>query len=65
MFSIIIPSFNNIDYLKVAIESLKKNSFFKNEIIIHLNIGADGSIKGKCGDRKKSELVSHEWRIAR
>ena len=43
MFSIIIPSYNNIDYLKMAIESLKKNSFFKNEIIIHLNIGTDGS----------------------
>ena len=45
MFSIIIPSFNNIDYLKVAIESLKKNSFFKNDIIIHLNIGTDGSVE--------------------
>ena len=44
MFSIIIPSFNNIDYLKVCIASLKKNSFYKNEIIVHINIGVDGSI---------------------
>ncbi len=43
MFSIIIPSFNNVNYLKVCIESLKKNSFFDNEIIVHLNIGNDGS----------------------
>ena len=45
MFSIIIPSFNNLDYLKICINSLKKNSFFKNEILIHLNIGSDGSIE--------------------
>ena len=44
MFSIIIPSFNNLDYLKISLTSLNKNSFFKNEIIVHLNIGIDGSI---------------------
>ena len=43
MFSIIIPSFNNLEYLRICIESLKKNSFYKNEILVHLNIGADGS----------------------
>jgi len=43
MFSIIIPSYNNLDYLKICIESLCKNSFFKNQIIVHLNIGTDGS----------------------
>ena len=43
MFSIIIPSFNNIDYLKICINSLKRNSFFDNEIIVHLNISSDKS----------------------
>ena len=43
MFSIIIPSFNNLNYLKICIESLKKNSFYNNEILVHLNIGTDGS----------------------
>ena len=36
-FSIIIPSFKNFDYLEVCINSLKKNSLFNHEIIIHLN----------------------------
>ena len=36
-FSIIIPTYNNFNYLKLAIESLKKNSSFDNEIIIHIN----------------------------
>ena len=36
-FSIIIPTFNNFNYLKLAITSLKKNSYFNNQIIIHIN----------------------------
>ena len=42
MFSIIIPTFNNIKYLKLCIESIK-NSVFNHEIIAHVNIGIDGT----------------------
>ena len=44
MFSIIIPTLNNLKYLKLCIESIKKNSKFNHEIIPHVNIGDDGSI---------------------
>ncbi len=44
MFSIIIPTLNNLEYLKICIESIKKNSVFKHEIIPHVNIGNDGTI---------------------
>ena len=44
MFSIIIPTYNNIEYLKLCLRSLKKNSFFDNEIIIHVNEGIDGTL---------------------
>ena len=40
--SIIIPTLNNIDYLKICLESLKKNSKYEHEIIPHVNIGNDG-----------------------
>ena len=43
MFSIIIPSLNNIKYLSKCIESIKKNSKSKHEIIVHVNIGADNT----------------------
>ena len=43
MFSIIIPTFNNIKYLKLCIESIRKNSIFIHEIIPHINEGADGT----------------------
>ena len=44
MFSILIPSFNNINFLKLCIKSIKKNSKFKNQIIVHVNIGNDGTL---------------------
>ena len=45
MFSIIIPTFNNLDYLIKCIESLKKNSFYNHEIIPHVNEGSDGTVE--------------------
>jgi GT2 family glycosyltransferase len=44
MFSIIIPTFNNLDYLKNCLYSIKKNSIFKHEILIHVNEGSDGTL---------------------
>ena len=44
MFSILIPTFNNLDYLKICLESLKKNSKFNHQIIIHINEGSDGTL---------------------
>ena len=42
--SIIIPSYNNLKYLIFTINSIKKNSFFEHEIIIHVNDGSDGTL---------------------
>ena len=44
MFSIIIPTFNNLNYLKLCISSIKKNSSFDHQIIPHVNIGSDGTL---------------------
>ncbi len=44
MFSILIPTYNNIEYLKLCLKSIKKNSKFNHEIIIHINEGADGTL---------------------
>ncbi len=45
MFSIAIPSWNNLAYLKLCVESLKKHSQFEHEILVHLNDGSDGSLE--------------------
>ena len=43
MFSIIIPTLNNLNYLRLCINSLKKNSKYTHEIIPHVNVGGDGT----------------------
>lgn len=42
-FSILIPTWNNLDYLKLCISSIRKNSFFLHQIIVHINEGIDGT----------------------
>ena len=36
-FSIIIPTFNNFNHVKLCIDSINKNSSFNHEIIVHIN----------------------------
>ncbi len=43
-FSIMIPSWNNLPYLRLCIESIRKNSYYTHEIIVHINEGTDGSL---------------------
>jgi GT2 family glycosyltransferase len=45
MFSILIPTYNNLEYLKICINSIKKNSNFKHQIIVHVNEGSDKTIE--------------------
>ena len=44
MFSIVIPTYNNLEYLKITLNSIFKNSNYKHDIIIHINEGIDGSL---------------------
>jgi len=44
-FSIIIPSWNNIYYLKLCLNSIEKNSNFKHQIIVLVNEGSDGTLE--------------------
>lgn len=43
LFSILIPSWNNLPFLKVCIESIRKNSSYRHQIIVHVNEGTDGT----------------------
>ena len=56
MFSIIIPSFNNFEYLKLCLNSIKKNSKFDHQIIVHINDGSDGSL-----DYVKENNIEHTY----
>ncbi len=42
-FSILIPTWNNLPYLRLCIESLRKHSDFQHQIIVMVNEGQDGT----------------------
>ena len=44
MISIVIPTFNNLDYLRLCLDSIKKNSTHSHEIKLHINDGSDGTL---------------------
>src|SRR5262249_24686824 len=44
-FSILIPSWNNLPYLKICIVSIRKNSGFPHQVIVHANEGIDGTVE--------------------
>ena len=56
MFSIIIPTLNNLNYLKLCIKSIKKNSNFKHEVIVHVNEGFKSTI-----DFLQSEKIKYSY----
>ena len=58
MFSIIIPTFNNLNYLSLCIDSIHKNSKYTHEIILHINEGNDGTL-----DFVKSNKIIHTYSI--
>lgn len=43
LFSILIPTWNNLAYLRLCVDSIRKNSRFKHQIVLHINDGSDGS----------------------
>jgi glycosyltransferase involved in cell wall biosynthesis len=43
-FSILIPTWNNLGHLKLLVSSIRKNSRFKHQIVVHVNDGSDGTL---------------------
>ena len=54
--SIIIPTFNNLDYLKLILQSIKINSEYEHEVIVHVNEGIDGTL-----DFIKKNKIKHSY----
>jgi GT2 family glycosyltransferase len=45
LFAILIPTWNNLEMLKLCIRSITNNSTFKHQIVIHINEGSDGTLE--------------------
>ena len=49
-FSIIIPSWNNLPFLKLCVRSIRQNSAADHQIIVHVNDGSDGTLEWVRGE---------------
>lgn len=45
LFSILIPSWNNLPYLKLCIKSIREHSAYRHQIIVHVNESTDGTLE--------------------
>ena len=44
-FTIIIPTWNNLKYLELCVNSIRKNSAYQHQIVIDINEGVDGTLQ--------------------
>ena len=44
-FTIIIPTWNNLKYLELCVNSIRKNSAYQHQIVIAINEGVDGTLQ--------------------
>lgn len=45
LFSILIPTWNNLPFLKLCIRSIRRNSTYRHQIVVHINEGKDGTLE--------------------
>ncbi len=45
MLSIIIPTWNNLPFVKLCVESIRKNSAYQHQVVLHINDGSDGTLE--------------------
>ena len=54
MFSIIIPTWNNLPFLQLAVDTIRRHSAHEHEILVHVNDGSDGTL-----DWVRSQGIPH------
>jgi glycosyltransferase involved in cell wall biosynthesis len=55
-FSILIPTWNNLAYLQLCVESLRRHSTFAHQLIVHVNDGSDGTL-----DWVRAQGIDHTY----
>jgi len=45
LFTVVVPSWNNLPFLRLCLESIRKNSSAPHQIVVHVNEGSDGSLE--------------------
>lgn len=44
-FSILIPTWNNLEFVKLCLGSIRRHSAFPHQVILHVNDGSDGTLE--------------------
>ncbi len=55
-FSVLVPTWNNLPYLRLCVESIRRHSAFPHQVVVHVSDGSDGSL-----DWVRSEGIEHTW----
>ena len=55
-FSILIPTWNNLPFLQLCVHSIRRNSAYPHQIIVHVNQGTDGTL-----DWVRSQGLDHTF----
>ncbi len=56
VFSILVPSWNNLPYLQTLVASIRKNSRYAHQIVVHVNQSNDGTLEWV-----RAEGLSHTY----
>lgn len=59
MFSILLPTWNNLPYLRLCIDSLRRHSAMAHQVIVHVNDGSDGTL-----DWVRAQGLAHTHSVA-
>lgn len=59
-YTILIPTWNNMEFLKLCIRSIQKNSQFSHQIIVIVNEGKDGSLEWVDSQQDIDYTYSHK-----
>ena len=54
--SIIIPTWNNLAFARLCVDSIRKNSAFNHQVILHINDGSDGTLQWA-----KEQQIDHTY----
>lgn len=56
MLSIVIPTWNNLAFVKLCVDSIRRNSAYTHQVILHVNDGSDGTLQWA-----KDSKIDHTW----
>ena len=45
LFTVMIPTWNNLAYLQACVQSIRKYSTYRHQLLVHVNEGTDGTLE--------------------